>query len=197
MHLFRLSILCCLVLVSGALAKKPEDVLGGKIMLSETPFPRQVKSPDAFLAQVKKQAKDRFWENKETRQWKLYYAAFFKKPVDDLEIGVKFYDISDGSKRLVQSFEQYLDSRGQRAIIGNVVLKKGEGGYDPNSKILVEMDDRGRLLAQAVFYLQGEGRKFSGKVEFTEEETHEPTAEQKALRTDEKPAPKSEKPEKK
>jgi hypothetical protein len=154
-----------------AFAKKPEDVLGGKVLLSEKTFPTQARSQQAYLAAVKKQSKDRFLENKASKAWKLHYAAFFKKAVNDLEVTMKFFDISDGQKRMVESYEQYLETRGQRVIIGTVKLKRGEGGYEPNSKILMTFESGGRVVAQAVFFLEGEGRRFTGKVEFTEEET--------------------------
>ena len=60
-------------------ATKPEDVFGGKVIVSEKSFPLESKSPQAYIASVKKQSRDRFVEDKEKGQWKIYYAAFFKK----------------------------------------------------------------------------------------------------------------------
>ena len=163
-----------LVLVCAALgtahARKPEDVFGGKIMLSDKQFSTQAKSASAFIANVKKQSKDRFWEDQEKTGWKIHYAAFFQKPLNDLEYTVSFFDTTSGEQRLVESYEQYTGERGQRSILGSVKLKKGEGGYSPNARILMVMANRGRTLAKASFYIQGESKKYTGKVTFTEEE---------------------------
>jgi hypothetical protein len=171
----RLSVFLCVSLSLVALraeAKKPEDTFGGSIKMSDKPFPLSAKSVGAYVTTVKKQAKDRFWENKEKKEWIIYYTAYFKKPVNDLEVTLKTFDISTGVGRLVESYEIYLDSRDQRVVNGRVNMKRGDDGsnYTPNSRIRMVLENRGRVLAQSTFYLQGEGKKFSGKVEFTEEE---------------------------
>ncbi|MBI4508701.1 MAG: hypothetical protein HY698_03630 [Deltaproteobacteria bacterium] len=160
-----------LALSSQAEARKPEDVYGGRILHSEKAYPTTSKSPAAFTAAIKKQSTDRFVEDKEKKQWKVHYAAFFRKPLNDLEVTVKLFDVTGGAMRMVESFQQYLDARGQRVILGNLKLKKGDGGYEPNTKILMVMEADGKAVAQGGFYILGEGRKYSGKVEFSEEET--------------------------
>jgi hypothetical protein len=182
-----------------ALAKKPEDVFGGRVMMSDKPFPLEAKSANAYVAAVKKQSKDRFTEDKEKQQWKIYYAAFFKKPLNDLEVKVTTYDVTDGSQRFLDSWEEYLNDKNQRVITGNLKLKRQDGKLSPNSKIMIVFEDKQkRIIASASFYILGEGKKFSGKVEFSEEEAQggerpEETAEDEAQkRADEKkptPAP--------
>jgi hypothetical protein len=190
-----LSILATVALVApdAAHAKKPEDVFGGRVMCSEKPYPTEAKSANTYIASVKKQSKDRFQEDKEKGQWKIYYAAFFKKPLNDLEIKVTLYDVTDGSQRYIDSWEEFLQERGQRVIVGNVKLKKQEGKINPNSKILMVMESRGRIVATASFYILGEGKKYTGKVEFSEEEAQkgeqEPDADA-AKKPEEKPADK-------
>lgn len=167
---------CVVMLLSAqAEARKPEDVFGGKILLSSKPFPTEAKSANQYVSKLKSLSKKEFWEDKEKKQWKIYYAAFFKKPANDLEVLVRFYDISDGTKRVVEAYEQYLEERGQRAIIGNVKLRRGDGagGYAPNSRIMMTMEVHGKVVAEATFKIGGEGKKFTGKVTFTEEETRE------------------------
>lgn len=164
----------CLAVAVAWAARKPEDVFGGKIMVSEKPYPTTSSSPNAYIAAVKKQSRDRFQEDREKKQWKIHYAAFFKKPVNDLELQVKLYDVTDGNQRLVEAYEQFLQERGQRVVIGNIKLKKGDGsgsGYDPNSKILMVMESKGKIVASVSFYIQGEGRRYKGQVDFSEDET--------------------------
>jgi hypothetical protein len=152
--------------------KKPEDVFGGRVMVSDKPFPLEAKSAGAYITAVKKQSKDRFVEDKEKQQWKVYYAAFFKKPLNDLEVKVTIYDVTDGSQRFIDSWEEYLNDRNQRVITGNLKLKRQDGKVNPNSKILIVFEDKSRrIIASAQFYIIGEAKKFSGKVEFSEDET--------------------------
>jgi hypothetical protein len=153
--------------------KKPEDVFGGRVICSDKSFPLESKSPQAYIASVKKQSKDRFQEDKEKGQWKIYYAAFFKCPLNDLEVKVTVYDVTDGSQRFIDSWEEYLTERGQRVIIGNVRLKRQDGKVNPNSKMLIVMESKGAIVASASFYILGEGKKFTGKVEFTDEEANQ------------------------
>lgn len=155
-----------------AVARRPEDVFAGKILLSDKAFLRAAKSTAAYISGLRKQSRDRFMEDKEKREWKIHYAAFFAKPVSELEVVAKFFDVSSGSRRLVESYEQYLDTRGQRAIVGNVTLRKGVGAYDANTKILMVMESNGRVLAQTSFFIGGEKKKYSGKAQFSEEEAN-------------------------
>jgi hypothetical protein len=164
-------VLVCLGLCAAAWARKPEEVFGGRILLSDKPYPTTARSPDAFIEAVKKQSRDRFQEDKDAKEWRVFFAAFFKQPMDDLEITIRIYDVTKG-ERLVETFEQYLPSRGQRAYLSTLTFKRGDGssGYDPNSKVHIVMDSRGKVVADATVFLLGEARKYTGKVDFSEDE---------------------------
>jgi hypothetical protein len=157
---------------ANAEARKPEDVFGGKILVSDQPFPQSARSADAYIGALKKNSRDRILENREEQAWRVFFVAFFKQPVNDLEVSVKVYDVTNG-RRLVDNFEQYLANAAQRAYVSNIKLKRGDGasGYDPNSRILMVMESKGRVLAQATFFIQGEARKYNGTVDFSEDET--------------------------
>ncbi|MFH0899193.1 MAG: hypothetical protein V2A73_01050 [Pseudomonadota bacterium] len=152
-----------------ASARKPEDVYGGKILLSDKPFPSSAKSAAAFLATLRKQAKQNFWEDKKEKRWRVYYAAFFKRPLRGLSVTVVFFDISDGTRRMVETYEQYLNSAGQRALVGNISMQRGKSGFSPNSRILMVMQSEGQIIAEATFMIGGEAKQFSGKVVFTDD----------------------------
>ncbi len=164
-----------------AQARKPEDVFGGKILISNQPFPTQARSVSAYIDALKKNARDRVQEDKEAKQWRVFFAAFFKQPVNDLEISIRVYDVTNGGKRLVDNFEQYLTSPTMRAYVSDIKLPRGDGssGYDPNSKLLMVMESKGRVLAQTTFYIQGEARKYKGVVDFTEEEARDGVKDEK------------------
>ena len=99
--------LCLVTVVSVALAagagvahaKKPEDVFAGRILISDKQFPSSSKSVGAYIGTLKKQSKDKLWENKEKSSWKVFYVAFFRKPLNDLEVTVKLFDVSQPSEQ--------------------------------------------------------------------------------------------------
>ena len=78
----------------------------GKIVLSDKRIPTSAKSKSAYYKQLRKQSRDKFWENKETKQWKIHYAAFFKSPLNDLEVTVKIWDVTDKQRRMVAAYER-------------------------------------------------------------------------------------------
>ena len=173
-----LGLICLVAFTAGdAQAKKkkrskrgPEKVFSGKILFSKKRFPTSAKSPGAYTAKLKKQRTDKFWENKKKKEWKVYYAAFFKKKYNDLEVTIKLWDVTSGKKRLGGSFEQYLDKRGERVIISYVTLERQYFGV--NKRILMTVEDhRGTVYAKGYLKILGEAEKYTGQVSFTEEET--------------------------
>jgi hypothetical protein len=161
--------------IGTAEARNPERVFRGQIVTATKRLPTSARSVGKYISTLKKLRKKKFWENKTKKSWKIYYAAFFRRPLNDLEVTVKLYDITDGRKKLVSSFEQYLDTRGQKSVISYVELERQYFGV--NRQILMVMETRGYVLASTKFHILGEAEKYSGKVTFTEEETREPTSE--------------------
>src|SRR5262249_40677680 len=157
------------LLVSTAFARKPEDVFGGRILVSDQPFPTNARSADAYIDAIKKAARDRIVEDKEAKEWRVFFAAFFKQPPNDLEINVRVYDVTNG-RRLVDTFEQYLSNGQTRAYVSQVKLPRGDGtsGYDPNTKLNMVMESHGRVLADATFYIVGEVKKGPTQVDFSD-----------------------------
>jgi hypothetical protein len=161
------------LLAAPAQAKQPADVFAGKIMTSDKAYPTASKSTAAYISQVKKQSKDRFQEDVENKRWTVYYAAFFKKPVNDLEVKVTLYDATGSDKRFIESWSQYLTERGQRVVVGRIEIKREEGKIDANSRVLVVMESGGKIIASGTVYVLGEAKKRTGKADFSEEETKE------------------------
>jgi hypothetical protein len=152
-----------------ALAKDPEDVFRGEIITSAKRIPTSSKSKAAYIATLRKLKATRFLEDKAKKQWKVYFAAFFRAPLDDLEVTVKIYDVSTGKQRLLTSFEQYMDKRGARSLTSQMTLERDHFGVNRN--LMMVMENRGRVLAAGRFAIVGQGESYSGKVDFTEEET--------------------------
>lgn len=160
-----LALTAALAVPSLAHAGTPFD---GKVVTSAKRIPLSAKSKQAYYAKLRQQSSSRFQENKEKKAWKVHFAAFFKQPLNDLEVTIKLYDVTDKEKHLKASFEQYLDGRGQTSVISHVDLDREHFGV--NRKILISVENRGRVLAQGKFEILGEAEKYSGKADFTEEE---------------------------
>ena len=117
------AVLLC-VAVTPALANDPNVVFKGKIMTSTKRFPLSGKSKAAYTAQIKKQSAVNFQEDREKKVWKIYFAAFLSKPLNDVEYMIKFYDITSGPQALLGTSEQFNDERGQKTIVSNITLEK-------------------------------------------------------------------------
>ncbi len=149
--------------------KGPERTFGGKIMLSDKKFPSYAKSVPAYVAAIKKQSKNQFWEDKTKQTWKIHFAAFFKKPLNDIEVVVKLYDTSSGNRMLLASFEQFLDQRGQTALLSQFTLDRKLVGV--NKHVLMVLEVQGRAVASGKFKILGTEERLSGKVDFSDEDT--------------------------
>ncbi|NVB79259.1 MAG: hypothetical protein HOV81_12730 [Kofleriaceae bacterium] len=166
--IFVASILMLAVAVSPARAGDPNVVFNGRIMLSTKRFPLTAKSKDAYIAAVRKQSGTNFKEDNEKKGWKIYFAAFLKKPLNDVEYVIKFYELGRGTQQLLGASEAFNDERGQRTIVSNIMLEKKSFGV--NKELLMTIENKGQILASGRFKILGEGEKFTGKVNFSEEE---------------------------
>jgi hypothetical protein len=146
----------------------PNRTFAGRIMMSEKRFPLRAKSAAAYEAAIRKQSKTNFSEDKEKKQWKIFFIGFLKQPLPDLEYVVKIYELVGRTKQLLSTFEQFTDERGQRTLTSNVILERKQFGV--NKQLLVTMEYRGRVLASGKLKILGQADRFSGKVDFSEEE---------------------------
>ena len=166
--IFISSLLLIMLAGSSAIAGDPNQVFKGKIMLSTKRFPLSAKSKDAYISQVRKQSTSNFQENRENGTWKIYFAAFLSKPLNDVEYVIKFYEIGRGTQSLLGASEAFNDERGQKTIVSNITLEKKSFGV--NKQLMMTIENKGMVLASARFKILGEGERFSGKVQFSEEE---------------------------
>jgi len=170
----RASILVSTLLISAVIfaarpaAANPNKVFAGRIMMSEKRYPTQAKSAAAYTAQIKKQSKANFHEDKEKKGWKIHFIGFLKTPLNDVEYVVKIYELGGRQQQLLSSFEQFTDERGQKTLTSSVVLEKKQFGV--NKELLITMENKGKVLASGRLKILGEGEKFTGKVNFSDEE---------------------------
>jgi hypothetical protein len=153
-----------------AAAENPNQAFAGRIMMSTKRFPQSARSASAYTAAIRKQAQSSFVEAKDTHTWKIYFAGFLKMPLNDLEYAIKVYDLSGKAQQLLLTFDQFTDERGQRTILSNITLDKKQVGV--NKELLMTMESKGKVLASNRFKIVGEGEKFSGKVNFSEDEAN-------------------------
>ncbi len=146
----------------------PNRVFAGKIMMSEKRFPTYAKSASAYTSAIKKQSKTSFQENKDDKSWKIHFIGFLKQPLNDVEYMVKIYELGGRQQQLLSTFEQFTDSRGQKTLTSSVVLQRKQFGV--NKELMITMESRGKVLAAGRLKILGEGERFSGKVNFSDEE---------------------------
>ena len=151
-----------------AAAENPNQAFSGRIMMSSKRFPTSARSATAYTAAIRKQAQTNFVEAKDTHTWKIYFAGFLRAPLDDLEYVIKLYDVSGKGQQLLVSFDQFTDERGQKTILSNMTLDKKQVGV--NRELMMTMENKGKVLASSRFKILGEGEKFSGKVNFSEDD---------------------------
>ena len=151
-------------------ARKPEDVYAGKIMFMKVRLPSHFRSSEDMVSTIKRSSMTTFWPEKtgdDKGKWVVEVMAFFARPLDDLECLVRFYDVTGGARQLLSSGQVYMH-RGDRMFGSS--WKLGAPEFEPNKKILMTLENRGRILASGWLIIRGEGPHYSGKVEFTDEE---------------------------
>jgi hypothetical protein len=151
---------------------KPEDVFKGQIIITGKRLPTRFSSQGAFVDAVRKAKTDKIWpkeqEGNDHAVWEVEYIAFFAQPLNDNEINVKFFDITDGGSRFVAGDEQYTRTRGERVFASNIQLAKPN--FDVNRKYMMTIETNGRRIAITSFWLRGKGPNYSGKVEFSDDD---------------------------
>lgn len=150
--------------------QSPEDILKGKIIISTTSLPVKWTSAAAYTSQLKKMHKSSVTYDTKTGKIQVYYAAFFAKPVNELKVNFVAYDVTDGNSRKVKkgAWEAFLGRKGERVLFNSIELDKEDFGI--NKKYLFAIEFQGKVIAQTDITLRGEAPKYSGKVEFTEED---------------------------
>jgi hypothetical protein len=176
-HLARTAfVLTLFIAMAPADARKPEDVFKGQIILLKKPLPSKFKSEAAFIAEVKRSQipRNEVWPvDKTEKTWKIEYAAFFANPLNDVEADLKFYDITDPRRppRFVHSDGQYTSKRGERVLFNSFTLEKSDDSFKANKKYLMQLVSKKKIIADAKFWLRGKVQQFSGKVNFSDEDT--------------------------
>jgi hypothetical protein len=172
----QLSIVLGLWLSIGVAAKgqaaAPEDVFKRKIIITKNRLPLKFASERAFIQALRTGGITQVWPAEEKGNdhaiWHLEYMAFFAQPLNDLEVTVKFYDVTGGAQRYIAGDQQYTRARDTRIFGSSIKLAKPE--FEANHRYLMTINTGSRTVATTTFWLRGKGPNYSGKVEFSEEE---------------------------
>src|SRR5438105_14830316 len=161
-----------LLLGSSAFAKgvQPEDLLKGKVIISDKQLPTHWSSVGSYVSQLKALSKSTLWYDKKTGTLTIQYAAFFAKPVDDVQVNLVVYDITNGAHTQKVSTENFMQ-KGDRVLFNSVVFDKED--IEGNKKYMLAIEDRRRIIASGTLILREEGPHYSGKVSFSDDETKE------------------------
>lgn len=159
---------------------KPERKFGGKVLTGEKRFSTWARSVDKYIGSINKNRKDKFWEDKAEKTWKVHYIAFFKAPHDDVEVTIRIYDLTKGEKQMLSSFEQFID-RCATSYASDVVLKRERFGVNKQLLITVESSRGRKVLAAGKFKILGEAEKFTGKADFSDEIAPAPERDEDAI----------------
>jgi hypothetical protein len=162
--------LCAVPAVAAAKGPAPEDLLKGRIIVSDHKLPMHWSSVSSYVAQLKKDNKETLWYDKKTGKLTIEYAAFFAKPLNDVQVDLVIYDITGGKKDRRASSEQFMN-RGERVLFNSVTFDKED--FEMNKKYRLVVESRHQVLAAGEFTLRGEGPHYSGTVNFTDEETRQ------------------------
>jgi hypothetical protein len=164
------SVLISLVAVAPrpAHAQDPNRVFAGRIITAHKRFPTYAKSQNQYIHEIKKLSKRDFFEDKKDHTWMVYFAAFLRAPLNDVEYKLKFYELKGHGQQLIATSDQFTDTRGERTIISKIKLDKNMVGV--NKELLMTLENHGNVLASGRLRIIGEGEHFSGKVDFSSDD---------------------------
>ncbi|MEZ4368894.1 MAG: hypothetical protein R2939_21835 [Kofleriaceae bacterium] len=137
-------------------------------MPSDKRFPTSAKSAAAYTAPSRSSPRPGS-RRTEKKSWKIYFAAFMKKALADIEINIKILDQSTRPATLAPSISSWTPAASARALISTIVLEREKVGVNRN--LVIQVESGGVALATGKFTIVGEAEKYKGEVDFTDEET--------------------------
>lgn len=142
---------------------------GGQIILFNKRPPSRWANDGVFHRFVAQHKTASVNEN-EDGDWRIEYMGFFRRPVGDREVTIRFYNAQDRSGQYLTSYTLYLSDPRQRVVGGAVTLERPD--FQPNRYYKITIANRGKTLAQlSKCALTGQEAKRSGEVNFSVEDT--------------------------
>lgn len=167
-----LVLICVLALglMGSAEARTVERIFAGKVIITNKRAPMRFASQGAFASWLRRNNKKHIWPPKtEKKKWKFEFMAFFRRPLNDLECKIKFFDVTEG-KKFIAADSFYTPQRGQRILASNMTLEQPRFAVDRKYLMQVISPRGSVLLASTTFWLRGQKEVYSGRVTFTDDE---------------------------
>lgn len=151
-------------------ASRVENRFAGQVVILKKRAPSRFPSGSAFAKFLRQNEINNVWPStKGGKSWKLEFMAFFKRPISDVEVKVRFFDVTD-EKKLVAADSIFTSARGQRVLASSFVLEQPEFQVDRRYLMMVSGGRSNGSQAATRFTLRGKKESYSGKVVFSEEE---------------------------
>lgn len=153
--------------------RRVERTFAGRIIVTKKRAPARFRSQGHFIRWLRAHRVKHLWPVKSTahtekKRWKFEFMAFFRRKLNDFEVNIKFYDITEG-KKFIAADNFMLRNRGLRVFASNLSVEQPR--FAVNRKYLMYvLDARNRVLAKTRFWLRGKRTTYSGRVTFSDEE---------------------------
>jgi hypothetical protein len=157
--------LVLVTLVGDAAARRGSTGLVGKVALGKTALPGKLDRSAEHKLRRSARGRAVFYQDAKTGGWKIYYAAVLAQAPVGSTVTLKIFDVSH-DKQFVGTREKMIFGDDVRLVSGSFTLAKDEV-FDPNAKLLVEVESGDALVASRVFYIQGKREAYAGVVDFT------------------------------
>jgi hypothetical protein len=143
----------------------------GQMFITKEPIPNAgTLGKAAFLrAQTVTMVWPREEHGNEVTTWTVNYVALLDRPLGDFEAELSFWDVTKrGQAHLVRSEDQFTRQKDTRVLAGRVEVSSPE--FERNHKYLARLESRHVLLGEVTFWLRGTPPRYTGKVDFTDDE---------------------------
>ncbi len=100
--------------------------------------------------------------------WDFWILIHLKKPINDLELTISFYDVEVQPKHHVNSFSMMLYKKGDTILTQRIRLHRPD--FTANHRYLIEVSNKKVIQAQQEFNLRGIPTVYSGEVDFSGDE---------------------------
>ncbi len=156
-----------LCLALPALARAPADSFRRSIKIYTRPIPA-FASEDQATSWYQTFGVDRIPRTPDG-SWAFQAVVFLSSPIDDFEVQLLFYDVSDGPRRFIRSTTAMVADRSTRVIKKQLALRQPE--FHPQRYYEVVATRRRQEVTRPMrFWLGGAVDRGPQRVEFTEDE---------------------------
>ncbi|MSP71830.1 MAG: hypothetical protein EXR76_06565 [Myxococcales bacterium] len=138
--------------VAMAKGKAAADVLKGRIILAQRPFPTRFKS-EAEMATFMKRTDMKGFKFGEGDKIPIEFMAFFAQPIAVTQLTGTVYDVTEGLE-MKDTFPIYPGDRGTRVLASFMELRRETFEVERRYKFVITTGFRGTVLAETDFAIK-------------------------------------------